>query len=63
MGPTRSGWTGSGPGPQAPDRTAGVVLAERLAAVTVDFPGDHQGFLTHSPQFAESLHKVLSAGL
>ncbi|MCX4970653.1 alpha/beta hydrolase [Streptomyces sp. NBC_00654] len=45
-----------------PIHQAGVVLADRVGSEIVDFPGDHQGFLTHSPQFAEQVHKVLTAG-
>ncbi|MFH8385284.1 alpha/beta fold hydrolase [Kitasatospora sp. NPDC018058] len=46
----------------SPIHQAGVTLAERLAVDVVDFPGDHQGFLTHSAEFADTLHKVLAVG-
>lgn len=38
---------------------AGVVLAERLGTKPADFPGDHQGFNTHAPEFAEAVDKAL----
>jgi pimeloyl-ACP methyl ester carboxylesterase len=38
---------------------AGVKLADRVGAKLVDFPGDHQGFATHTPDFAEAVHNAL----
>lgn len=45
-----------------PVHRASLALAQRLETEAVDFPGDHQGFLTHSSRFAETLHKVLATG-
>ncbi|MFD7685673.1 alpha/beta fold hydrolase [Streptomyces sp. NPDC059781] len=45
-----------------PVQQAGLALADSVGAEVVDFPGDHQGFLTHSAPFAEQLRKVLAAG-
>ncbi|MEU0744669.1 alpha/beta hydrolase [Streptomyces sp. NPDC006134] len=39
---------------------ASLALAQSAGAEVVDFPGDHQGFLTHSAPFAETLRKVLA---
>ncbi|WP_369211238.1 alpha/beta fold hydrolase [Streptomyces flavofungini] len=39
---------------------AAVALAERLGTKTVDFPGDHTGFLSDSEAFAHLLSEVLT---
>jgi len=44
---------------QLAHRTA-LALAERLGTPPVTFPGDHGGFGSHSAEFAETLHKVLT---
>ncbi|MEU8250052.1 alpha/beta hydrolase [Nonomuraea sp. NPDC048916] len=42
-----------------PPYRAAVVLAERLGASPVVFPGDHGGFGLHPEEFAARLHEVL----
>lgn len=37
------------------------LLADRLGAAPVEFPGDHGGFIGHPHEFAEALRKVLMA--
>jgi hypothetical protein len=44
---------------QAPHE-AGVQVAKRLGTDPVEFPGDHQGFATHSEAFAAAVDRVLS---
>ncbi|MFD6183032.1 alpha/beta fold hydrolase [Streptomyces goshikiensis] len=46
----------------SPIQQAGATLAEQIEVELVDFPGDHQGFLTHGAEFAEVLGKVLTTG-
>jgi hypothetical protein len=36
-----------------------VALAEQLGVQTVEFPGNHLGYVTHSKEFAETLQNVL----
>src|SRR5262245_39454468 len=43
---------------QMPHRAA-LALAERLGAIPVTFPGDHQGFATHPEPFAHTIHKAI----
>ncbi|MFF5207180.1 alpha/beta fold hydrolase [Streptosporangium sp. NPDC000396] len=44
---------------QMPNQT-GVILAERIDAKVVDFPGNHQGFALNPVGFAEAVDQVLS---
>lgn len=37
-----------------------TALAERLGRPTVEFPGDHGGFLAHPKEFGETLYNVLT---
>jgi len=39
-----------------------TVLADRLGADVVDFPGGHVGYVTHPIEFADTLARVLTAG-
>ena len=41
---------------------AAVALAGRLGAAPVEFPGDHQGFVSHPGPFAEAVHRALRGG-
>ncbi|MCZ0983652.1 alpha/beta hydrolase [Streptomyces diastatochromogenes] len=43
-----------------PIHQATLLLAESTGADVVDFPGDHQGFLSHGVPFAETLRKTLA---
>src|SRR5262249_48368022 len=49
---------GEASGGQIP-HLAALALAERRGTTPVSFPGDHRGFATHPPKFAETVHHAL----